>query len=682
MSTKNFTPIVNSDKRSNDASIWNDPMNELDAAIGNRTGLRTTRKQSLVAALNEVDRNLATAVSAVTEDAEVVISRGNYDVLYDRLNGIDALPGAARLAEGFLAGDTEFTLRTPAAIIPGQWVAVGVGLPMCELRQVASVADETVTVNLKAPRTSALISFNGNTITANNQEKIEGVQPAIDNSNFFRPFLGAQRIKVTGSNSNNGIYTVSATTGNTITVTASLTTEAIGAGVTLGEPFNHLHNGDEAVLILNESIAYPWFFGAVAGDASQAAANATAINRWAQSGAYHLRLTGGSYHVNNTVTLGYQVGVIEGDRSSRLICTDNTKDILVVQASHDFLTLWGVDTRHNSLGTGNGFVFTDENHNLTVEDCQNTNSNFGFYSASTSWLQRFVHCRANECHTGFYINGTGNGTTLVIDQCYANACPRGFRIATVDDIYLRTIAVDSASVYAVRLETIRRAMIHNLSLEGTVSANFNIIEIVGSNTRTVEIQGVKLHAFHISGTGDPIVYPTVYLIHNNDARHAQMTVSGVNDCPAVLKKFFLNTTTTTTGRLRFRLNRFPTIADGVVNTWIVSGGRVVDDDEVDRDWRHFPLTLANDAVYYMASVTAMVEVMNITARTIGVYMTRGSTNAVAECWKTGTFSTTKDTTGVNIYYDGSGPSGAGYYLQNRSGASVSLSVRISRAGTT
>lgn len=47
----NFTAIINADPRKNDKEIWNDPMGELDAAIGDLTTLTTTPKASVAGAI-------------------------------------------------------------------------------------------------------------------------------------------------------------------------------------------------------------------------------------------------------------------------------------------------------------------------------------------------------------------------------------------------------------------------------------------------------------------------------------------------------------------------------------------------------------------------------------------------------------------------------------------------------
>ncbi len=70
MSSDNFTPIVNADSRKNDKAIWNDPMAELDAAIGNLTTLTTTAKTSAVAALNEIDADMGAAASTLSTTAK------------------------------------------------------------------------------------------------------------------------------------------------------------------------------------------------------------------------------------------------------------------------------------------------------------------------------------------------------------------------------------------------------------------------------------------------------------------------------------------------------------------------------------------------------------------------------------------------------------------------------------
>jgi len=66
MSTYNHTPIPYPPKQAGDASTFNGPFGQLDAAIGSRSGLTTTAKSTVVAAINELDADVGVLASLGT----------------------------------------------------------------------------------------------------------------------------------------------------------------------------------------------------------------------------------------------------------------------------------------------------------------------------------------------------------------------------------------------------------------------------------------------------------------------------------------------------------------------------------------------------------------------------------------------------------------------------------------
>lgn len=82
------------------------------------------------------------------------------------------------------------------------------------------------------------------------------------------------------------------------------------------------------------------------------------------------------------------------------------------------------------------------------------------------------------------------------------------------------------------------------------------------------------------------------------------------------------------------------------------------------------LSLASDEIVLLGAVmTGILEIVRSDA-SMGVFDVRGGFNAVIEVRDSaGNFSTTKDTaSSTNVYYDASGPSGAGYYIQLKGSA--------------
>lgn len=144
MTTNNHTAIATGE--TNAPSTLNTRFSDLDSALGNLTTLTTTAKSNLVAAISEVDAALDSAIGAVTVDSEVVTGRGTYSVLANRLAGIDALPGAARVGANVSAAATSMTLRTAPNTVGTNkgWLIIDPYTTECEVRKIASVSGTTV----------------------------------------------------------------------------------------------------------------------------------------------------------------------------------------------------------------------------------------------------------------------------------------------------------------------------------------------------------------------------------------------------------------------------------------------------------------------------------------------------------------------------------------------------------
>ncbi len=81
------------------------------------------------------------------------------------------------------------------------------------------------------------------------------------------------------------------------------------------------------------------------------------------------------------------------------------------------------------------------------------------------------------------------------------------------------------------------------------------------------------------------------------------------------------------------------------------------------------INVAQDAVVFLGASPLGALHITTSDSGVGTYLVRGVLNLTAEAYEADTaFSPTKDTASSwNIYYDAAGPSGAGYYLQNKRG---------------
>lgn len=81
---------------------------------------------------------------------DMASGRGNYDTITARLNGTDALPGAARVGANVSAAATAITTRTALNTLGANlgWVAVDPFTAQCEIRKIASISGTTVNLHL------------------------------------------------------------------------------------------------------------------------------------------------------------------------------------------------------------------------------------------------------------------------------------------------------------------------------------------------------------------------------------------------------------------------------------------------------------------------------------------------------------------------------------------------------
>ncbi len=167
----NFTPIVNADSRKNDKAIWNDPLEELDAAIGDLTGLSTTPKTSVAEAIGGtalgttattisgaiaeivagagggvgdlstlVTAEKDSAVDAINEVAnEVQTARHTYSSLNGRLNALTVGSGQVNTtADGTQTTNTALTVADGSSLINGAWLAITTTAGGIEYKQISS----------------------------------------------------------------------------------------------------------------------------------------------------------------------------------------------------------------------------------------------------------------------------------------------------------------------------------------------------------------------------------------------------------------------------------------------------------------------------------------------------------------------------------------------------------------
>lgn len=166
--TANFHTPISSDKRPANAATFNAPLGELDAALTSEVQQRgaadIAEMQARIAADNAEAQARAAAdtmlsdriddliIDSGTSDAETIAARGSYDILGDRLNGIDQLPFAMRLGANVSAGATSISVRTiPDLPSRSTYIVIDPYTIEAEVRLITTVAGTTINFSGGAP---------------------------------------------------------------------------------------------------------------------------------------------------------------------------------------------------------------------------------------------------------------------------------------------------------------------------------------------------------------------------------------------------------------------------------------------------------------------------------------------------------------------------------------------------
>ncbi|CAM0106059.1 pre-neck appendage protein [Vibrio phage 526E57-1] len=188
-------------------------------------------------------------------------------------------------------------------------------------------------------------------------------------------------------------------------------------------------------------------------------------------------------------------------RGATLVPTSNDFHGIIIEADVDYVVINGGWINFPSAGTGNGLELELGNHNCRFTDMVVNNANVGFNSPQLSFLQEYVMCRANFCNEAFYIkgsrnNGSGNGTTLRMSQCYANSCVQGFNIVEMNEVNLDTCAIDnnpSVTGAFVTINLCTTVNITNLAFENEpaiTGSRWQGLFII--STQSVRVNGLKM----------------------------------------------------------------------------------------------------------------------------------------------------------------------------------------------
>jgi hypothetical protein len=161
--------------------------------------------------------------------------------------------------------------RAPTGLAANLGVlAIGAFTPNCEVRKVSSITGSTVNLASARAGGGTGISFDGPTKAIHNSLASLGT------------FFVGSKVKVTGSASNNGTFTVTAVSTDllTLTVSETVTTEAAGANVVLTVDLNIAHSSGDIVLWITGGLIPAEVYGIKAdADTGSATSNLAGLQR-------------------------------------------------------------------------------------------------------------------------------------------------------------------------------------------------------------------------------------------------------------------------------------------------------------------------------------------------------------------------------------------------------------------
>lgn len=234
----------------------------------------------------------------------------------------------------------------------------------------------------------------------------------------------------------------------------------------------------------------------------------TDINEALQCGAIRVYIPQGTYKVTGALTAGTALHLYGDSAYTSVInCTDNTVNLLTFPNNADFIRLENFQVSFTSKGTGDGIVFTNGNNNLLCSGVNVTNADIGFNSVNITFLQQYVGCRVNTSNTGYFAEGrssggSGSGTTVIYDQCYANQCNTGFSVSAIREVQFRQPTCDfissNTAPTCILSALCSIVQVYQLVAEGTIGANGFGIQALNSTLDIVEINGF---ACQITATG-------------------------------------------------------------------------------------------------------------------------------------------------------------------------------------
>lgn len=211
-----------------------------------------------------------------------------------------------------------------------------------------------------------------------------------------------------------------------------------------------------------------------------------------------------------------------GEASTRIVTLTADFDAVVIANAADFLELrgFGVQTSKGK-SSGRGIVFERENNNIVVERLFVGRFAIGFDLAALNFVQAYRMLRADECDIGFSCDGrdtdgSGNGTSLSFQQCYANDCRIGFDIRYVSSVSFNQAIVDLKSSTSICIRTVGVGTVnaYDFHFEGTPGVNgayFDFITI-GNLGSTLNIFGGYIDGADLTGRD----FKLIRIAGNND----------------------------------------------------------------------------------------------------------------------------------------------------------------------
>lgn len=193
--------------------------------------------------------------------------------------------------------------------------------------------------------------------------------------------------------------------------------------------------------------------------------------------------------------------------STMIRCSDNTADILTFPSDADYVHVADLGLEFSTKSTGDCLVFTNSNNDLVVDRVFVSKGDIGINSKNVSFVQTYNNCRADDCNTGYFVEGrtsggSGAGTTAIFNQCWGVRCNTTFHLNTITEVMFNQPIADYAGAEtapkAIFTENCTLVQVKQLTLEGTIGADGYGVRCQNSTLEILSLDGAKVD---ITATG-------------------------------------------------------------------------------------------------------------------------------------------------------------------------------------